>query len=195
MAGDRAESAPTAAPFVPPAGYHRAQLPDIHGEDTELWVIRVPGDMDAARLDGVTLPLEALDAPPGALTTVEAGDATYDLYAAAAPQSAEHADASAQLIDMAGGDRPDVFVDGAFFEHERGLGVATDLHGIVPLVPTKQNTLHAAPKHVRRRMYLARRAPKSTAAAPVQAVPHQRHVQPWERLKGHLYVTLGLLVY
>lgn len=191
MASSEAAEASGARPgaFAPPVGYRRSTLASAD-DDAELWVIRVPDEVDAAKLDGVTLPLDALQqgSTRDALASVAVEGAEYDVFLASSQRADERSSSSSQLIDMAGGARPDVFVNDDFFLQERGVGVATDLHGIVPLVPTSSNTLRVAPKRLHRRMYLARRAPKSTPDEPVHAVPHQAHVQPWDRLKGRLYV-------
>ena len=188
-----AQSAGTAsdAPFVPPVGYRRSQVPEMDGDDTELWVIRVPDEIDVRKLDGVTLSLDALQSTSRtSLASVDVGNDTYDLFVASTRRTDARTDNSAQLIDMAGGEKADVFVDDNYFAEERGVGIATDLNGIVPLLPTSHNTLKVAPKRLHRRMYMARRAPRSEPEAPVHAVPHQAHVQPWDRLKGQLYVAL-----
>ncbi|WFC96416.1 hypothetical protein MBRA1_003073 [Malassezia brasiliensis] len=182
-----AQSAGTAsdASFTPPVGYRRSEVPAMNEEDTELWVIRVPDEVDAHKLDGVTLSLDALQSTSRtSLASVDVGKDTYDLFVASTRRTDTRTDNSAQLIDMAGGEKADVFVDDNYFAQERGVGIATDLNGIVPLLPTSRNTLKVAPKRLHRRMYMARRAPRSAPDAPVHPVPHQAHVQPWDRLKG-----------
>lgn len=175
--------------FVAPDGYQRATLAaDAGDEQHELWVIRVPDEVDVSKLDGVTLPLAALQGSSRApLASVDVGKDIYDLFGASTRRT-EHGDEASQLIDMAGASRKNLFVDHDYFEHTNGVGIATDLSGIVPLLPTSSNTLRIAPKKMHRRMYMARRAPSSDAPADLHAVPHVPHVQPWERLQGKLYV-------
>ncbi|WFD37291.1 uncharacterized protein MJAP1_000235 [Malassezia japonica] len=179
--------------FVAPDGYQRATLAADAGDDQhELWVIRVPDEVDVSKLDGVTLPLAALQGSSRApLASVDVGKDIYDLFSASTRRT-EHGDEASQLIDMAGASRKNLFVDHDYFEHTNGVGIATDLSGIVPLLPTSSNTLRIAPKKMHRRMYMARRAPSSDAPADLHAVPHVPHVQPWERLQGK-FIPMGAL--
>ncbi|WFD01039.1 hypothetical protein MYAM1_003799 [Malassezia yamatoensis] len=171
--------------FIPPVGYRRSELEDDLSHDKEMWVIRVPDEVDLRKLDGLTIPLEALTgASRDPLMTVDMDEAQYDLFQASAHRKDDQEDQDSQLIQMAGSAKSDGFVDHEFFQQERGVGIATDLNGIVPLIPTPKNTLKLAPKRVHRRMYLARRAPKSTPLNPVHAIPHQAHQQPWDKLQG-----------
>ncbi|WFD45178.1 hypothetical protein MPSI1_003856 [Malassezia psittaci] len=171
--------------FKPPVGYRRTELADDPSHDKEMWVIRVPDEVDVRKLDGVTIPVEALTgASRDPLMTVDMENAQYDLFEASMHRKDDQEDQDSQLIKMTGGAKPDVFVDHDFFQQERGVGIATDLNGIVPLIPTSKNTLKLAPKRLHRRMYLARRAPKSTPMNPVHAIPHQAHQQPWDKLQG-----------
>ena len=82
----RANSSRNANDFEPPPGYVPAYLSsdETASRDDEVWVVRVPDGVDARALDGVTIPLEALESAsssPLASVRVSETDA-YDVLQA-----------------------------------------------------------------------------------------------------------------
>ncbi|WFD21213.1 hypothetical protein MCAP1_003474 [Malassezia caprae] len=170
-----------AAPsFTPPVGYRACGLDDMGSmSDKELWVLRVPEGVDAASLDGVTIPLEALD-EHGVLASVEVpGDDTYDVLVATQTTAERVNEGPSQLIEMAGPSDDRVRLDREFLRTDKSAGVASELVSVSALVPRK-GSLRLAP--ITHRLYMARQAPR---AAHKDAAPVARtRAQPWDRLKG-----------
>jgi len=105
--------------------------------DKELWVLRVPEGVDAASLDGVTIPLEALD-EHGVLASVEVpGDDMYDVLVAAQTTAERVNEGPSQLIEMAGPSDDRVRLDREFLRSDKSAGVASELVSVSALVPRK----------------------------------------------------------
>ncbi|WFD24961.1 hypothetical protein MEQU1_003668 [Malassezia equina] len=174
-----------ASTFTPPVGYRTCGLDDIGSiSEKELWVVRVPEGLDAASLDGVSIPLEALTGKAhGALASIEVPqDDSYDLLMAT-QTTAERVNAGpSQLIEMAGPSEDRVRVDHDFLRSAKSAGVATELVSVSALVPRKGSLRLAAP--ITRRLYLARQAPRAAHAGEASAPVSRARAQPWDRLKG-----------
>lgn len=129
-----------ASTFTPPVGYRACALDDIGSlGEKELWVVRVPEGLDAARLDGVSIPLEALTGEAhGALASIEVPqNDTYDLLMATQTTAERVNEGPSQLIEMAGPSEDRVRVDHDFLRSAKSAGVATELVSVSALVPRK----------------------------------------------------------
>ncbi|PKI82616.1 hypothetical protein MVES1_003852 [Malassezia vespertilionis] len=173
--------------FVPPAGYKRAELAETSiGKDEELWVIRIPDELDAERLDGTTIPLKSLESSkPATLASLRVADDTYELHMM--QKTRAHRDGGTQLIDIAGTAPKNQYLEPHFYDVHPG-GVADDLFSIAAMVPSAQNTLATALTPVHRRMYIALKPPAGrVVGVETEAKPHEPHVQPWDLLTGRCY--------
>lgn len=169
-----APSPPQKGGFEAPSGYTRATLAQERAQDEELWVLRLPDGVDAAALDGCTLPLSALQSTKGEpVASVTTGsNEVYDMYSTAVRRKDVPVD-DAQLIEMAGAEQDNVFVERDFYATMHGVGIASDLAGIVPLVPTSENTLKMGTSHDLRSATQSASAPGPGPARPQQH-PHSR---------------------
>ncbi|WFD28917.1 hypothetical protein MNAN1_003933 [Malassezia nana] len=170
--------------FTPPVGYRLCEFEDMGSlGDKELWVLRVPEGVDAACLDGVTFPVEALGSESGALAEVQVpGDDMYDVLYAAQTTAERVNEGPSQLIEMAGPSQDRVRLHREFLRTPQSAGVASELVSVSALVPRK-GSLRLAP--ITRRLYMARQAPRArTDERPTSSAPARK--QPWDRLTGAL---------
>lgn len=191
----RANSSRNANNFEPPPGYVPAHLSsdETASRDDEVWVVRVPDGVDARALDGVTIPLEALESAsssPLASVRVSETDAYDVLQARVSSSSSSKAPSSAQpptsqLIEMAAPTTTGhVFLDEEFLRSEQNAGVAAELQSICALMPSGSNGSSLRMTPVSRRLYMARQAPSSLYPQGIPVPVPPKHKQPWDRLQG-----------